>query len=125
MRSRIVVSFKFFCLSSTFTRILQINVARCGKETSSTPQTSVNLRTPSRRRRNTMSESSPMSSIPDPITTLPSAKVVSSQPSPLSRMVVAPDAPARGEQTETPMRLRGGCIPCPVSHLPLPCSTHM
>jgi hypothetical protein len=46
-------------------------------------------------------------------------EIVSSQPSPLS-MSLSPSPqntrpPQRGEQTQSPMRLRGGCVPCPVS----------
>ncbi|ESK90980.1 hypothetical protein Moror_16378 [Moniliophthora roreri MCA 2997] len=52
--------------------------------------------------------------------------IVSNQPLPASGMVVRPDAPARGEQTtDGPMRLRGGCIPCPNGGccyiIPIPC----
>ncbi|KAL0565741.1 hypothetical protein V5O48_016277 [Marasmius crinis-equi] len=44
-------------------------------------------------------------------------KVTSNQPSPASGMAVSRDMPDRGEQTDGPMRLRGGCIPCPVRRL--------
>ncbi|KAG7085473.1 hypothetical protein E1B28_003034 [Marasmius oreades] len=72
-----------------------------------------------------MSESSKNSYTMPSIPPAAHTKVVSSQPSPASGMVVARDVPARGEQTEGPMRLRGGCIPCPDGGccyiIPIPC----
>ncbi|KAF9267035.1 hypothetical protein L218DRAFT_715726 [Marasmius fiardii PR-910] len=68
-----------------------------------------------------MSESSNNSYPPPATPAVVHPKVVSNQPSPASGMIVARDIPARNEQTEGPMRLRGGCIPCPIEaeHLTL------
>ncbi|KAJ8091762.1 hypothetical protein PM082_020997 [Marasmius tenuissimus] len=47
------------------------------------------------------------------------------QPPAASGMVVTRGLPDRGEQTEGPQRLRGGCIPCPDGSIcyiiPIPC----
>ncbi|OJA09044.1 hypothetical protein AZE42_04734 [Rhizopogon vesiculosus] len=54
-------------------------------------------------------------------------EIVSSQPSPstMSLSSSPQDRPLKEEQTHSPMRLRGGCIPCPGGGMcfiiPCPC----